>query len=341
MNELVSIIIPIYNMGEQLKKSIKSILNQDYSNYEVLLIDDGSEDNSFQICKEIAENNPRVKCYHTENQGSGPARNVGIQNASGKYAYFPDADDWLAPNAISSCVSAMENFHCDLLVFGFKILNQKGKQIKEKVYSNKRYMASVLKNNYVNCMDMTAKNGIQGAPWNKFFRLSVIREFGIEYPSLRRHQDEGFISRYMCHANSICFISDIYYSYYANTQQLEWKKYPIDYIDAVIGLYNVRKDTILTWNSNDIETHNLVHRSYICSVIKALELSFSPKFNFKTIKSHLSWMKDVLEKSNILEVPKVKLGIYQKILFNLIANRMLNLVYIVIGFKVKLYDVFR
>ena len=328
-------------MGDQLKKSIKSILNQDYSNYEVLLIDDGSQDNSLDICREIANNDSRVKYYHTVNQGSGPARNFGIVKASGKYLYFPDADDWMEPTTISRCVSVMENENSDLLVFGFRVFNQDGNLVKEKIYNNKQYSASDLKSNYADCMDMTGKLAIQGAPWNKFFKQSIIKEFGIEYPSLRRHQDEGFISRYMCHVNSVSFISDVFYTYYENTQRLEWKKYPIDYIDAVIGLYNVRKNTILTWNPNDLKTHNFVYRSYLCGVVKALELSFSPKFNFQTIQHHLMWMRDVLDKSNFFGVPKVKLGMYQKIVYSLIANRMLKLAYLAIYFKVKLYALFR
>ena len=109
MDELVSIIIPIYNAEESLSGSIHSILAQDYENIEVILVDDGSRDNSLQICKNIASTDPRVQVIHTHNQGSGPARNVGIDHASGRYAYFPDADDTLAPHAISVMVQAMHS----------------------------------------------------------------------------------------------------------------------------------------------------------------------------------------------------------------------------------------
>ena len=82
---------------------------------------------------------------------------------------------------------------------------------------------------------------IQGAPWNKFFDLTVIKKFKIFYPSLRRHQDEGFIARYVDKASRITFSNEILYTYYVNNLQKQWDKYPVDYIEAVNGLFNERK----------------------------------------------------------------------------------------------------
>ena len=104
MKPLVSIVIPIYNMGDSIESCVKSVLNQDYDNYEVILVDDGSKDNSLEVCNKIAATSALVKVIHTENRGSGPARNTGIENASGRYIYFPDADDYIEPNTISRLV---------------------------------------------------------------------------------------------------------------------------------------------------------------------------------------------------------------------------------------------
>lgn len=336
MNELVSIIIPIYNAEKSISDSINSILKQNYKNIEVVLVDDGSKDNSLQICKDIAVTDARVKVIHTQNQGSGPARNTGIENASGRFAYFPDADDVLAPNAVSTMVEAMGNGKFDLVVFGFKQIGTRGNKIFQKKYSEAEYDAETLRQNYSECIGYTSKLAIQGAPWNKLFDMNVIKKHQISYPALRRHQDEGFIGRYMCYAKSVHFIPDVLYTYYMNDLKKEWQKYPVDYIDAVIGLNDVRQQTIVRWNLQDKKTQELMTNEYICNVVKALELSFSPKMNFRK-KERKEWMLEQIRRTDIAnaKIPSI-LGKYQKIIINLIKTKKYNTLYFALHIKITI-----
>ncbi len=336
MDDLVSIIVPIYNMESSIKRSVEALQNQDYAHLEIILVDDGSKDDTYLICKSIAMDDSRVKVIHTENQGSGPARNVGIQAAAGRYAYFPDADDYLESNAISKMVQGMCDGKYDLVVFGFKNVDQQGNITLKKDYEESDQFGDDIRKEYKEYMGYASKWGIQGAPWNKFFDLNKIKEYGIEYPALRRHQDEGFIGRYMCYVNRVHFIPCVLYSYYTNDQKKEWKKYPVDYIDAVIGLNNIRKETIYTWNKKDINTHEMLANEYICNVIKALELSFSPKMKFNR-SNRKQWIKNAINKSNIkdTQVPKVT-GKYQKIAIKLIVQNRITLLYYYLAFKVKI-----
>lgn len=336
MAELVSVIIPIYNAEKSISDSINSILQQDYKNIEVILVDDGSKDNSLQICKSIAETDPRVKVIHTQNQGSGPARNTGIENASGRFAYFPDADDILAPNAISIMVGAMKDSGVDLVVFGFEQIATRGNKIFQKKYSEAEFDAETLRQNYSECIGYTSKWAIQGAPWNKLFDMKVITEHQIRYPSLRRHQDEGFIGRYMCYAKMVHFIPDVLYTYYINDLKKEWQKYPVDYIDAVIGLYETRKETILKWNKEDIITRDMIEKEYICNVIKSMELSFSPKMKFSGA-DRKEWIKQAIDKSTIGEkvFPKRFNMLYPKMCLSLIRSKHLNAFYYLMKAKVR------
>lgn len=316
---LVSIVIPIYNMGISLSQSISSVLNQDYPNIEIILVDDGSTDNSLEIANGFAKKDSRINVIHTENRGSGPARNSGIDHATGKYIYFPDADDSIETDAISILVNSIEQTpHCDLLVFGYKNLNSKNKIISVKKYPDIVYDSKTLRNSYSECMTTVRSLSIQGAPWNKFFNLELIKENNIRFPSLRRHQDEGFICRYMCHSKRVRFISKVLYTYKMNDIQKTWSKYPIDYIEAVVGLYKIRQDTILKWNKEDILTHELVRKEYICFVIKALELAFSPKVKKEGIPK-LKYINYCIDKSDIshITMPKI-LGKYQRIAMRLL-----------------------
>lgn len=316
---LVSVIVPVYNMGHIAERCLRNLLKQDYKNLEFIFIDDGSNDNSLDVCKQIALEDGRVKVYHTENQGSGPARNLGMSRASGEWVYFPDADDFLNRDSISILIEKINNQpNVDLLVFGFYEINDSGKILQTHSYPDKSYDAIKLRNDYSKCMGMSMPLGIQGAPWNKLFNMSVIKAHNIEFPSLLRHQDEGFISRYMCFVKKIIFISDVLYSYVVNDIRKTWNKYPMDYYSAVIGLYQIRKDTILKWNPADVITHELVLKEYICNIIKSLELAFSPKIKNANI-SKINYIKTILKTSGLLshKIPP-QLGIYQSIILSIL-----------------------
>ena len=332
--ELVSIVVPIYNMGNTLERCVNSLLYQSYSNIEILLIDDGSTDNSLEICNELKKKDSRILVYHTENRGSGPARNTGIEKANGRYIYFPDADDKLEKDSISILVSAMKKGSFDMVVFGYKSIDVKGNIYLEKQYPNMIKKGEEVRKDYSDYVLSTRKYGIQGAPWNKFFDLNIVKKYSIKYPELRRHQDEGFISSYVCHTKEIRFINDVLYSHYLNDLKKEWDKYPVDYVDAVIGLYKIRQETILAWNNEDKKTREIVEHEYICNIIKALELSYSPKMKFNR-KERLKWIKKQIEKSQILKVVMpLSLGRYQKILFILLKKQYIFVAMLIMHIKI-------
>jgi glycosyltransferase involved in cell wall biosynthesis len=333
----VSIVVPVYNMGSKIEICVGSLREQTYSSIEIILVDDGSKDDSFVKCQELQNKYSRIRVFHTVNQGSGAARNYGIEKADGDYIYFPDADDYLEPNAIEILVQTMERTNSDLVVFGYKNVNNKGQLISTKTYQTSNHDAAAARKDYSNYYGMDMPWSIQGAPWNKFFKLSLIKENSIEYPALRRHQDDAFIARYVAHIQEIAYISDVLYTYYVSDLNHEWDKYPKDYIDAVIGLYEDRKINLLRWNNDDKKIHELILGEYICNVIKALELSFSPKFGFINKRERLAWMDSQITRSGILKnkLPKC-LPMYQRFTIFLIKKVKSSFYYHFLHFKVLL-----
>ncbi len=334
MKELVSIVVPIYNMGASIEKCVESVLKQNYKNLEIILVDDGSTDDTLARCEALALKDNRVFVYHTENRGSGPARNYGIEHATGRYIFFPDADDYLETDAISVMVDAMQGGKFDLVVFGYKKRNQKGIDIQSKQYKELALEGVAIRMDYSDYANALQSKAIQGAPWNKFFDLRVIQENKIEYPALRRHQDEGFIARYMCYAKHVHFIEAVLYVHYVNDLKKEWQKYPVDYIDAVIGLYETRKDTILSWNVKDKLTHDIITHEYICKVIKSMELTFSPKHKLNALK-RAEMIKKYSQISGICDiyVPDT-LGQYQRIVLKLLRKKRYTILYMVLYAKI-------
>lgn len=295
---LVSIVVPVYNMGDSLEKCVNSLLSQTYQNIEIVLVDDGSTDDSYKRCLSLASLDGRVKVIHTNNQGSGPARNTGTQESSGEYIYYPDADDYLVPGAIERLVCMMNDSGADLIVFGFKTVDRNHREVVTTTYPNLVLDGDAVRNAYQNHLQMRSELGIQGAPWNKFFRAEIVHKEDVVFPALRRHQDEAFIARYVSHVDRVQFIEDVLYEYMENTLESTWKKYPLNYIDAVIGLYEERKRNVLIWNVNNIILKELVEKEYVCGVIRSLEITFSPKCHADKHK-RLEMQREIIEKSGL------------------------------------------
>lgn len=336
MEKLVSIIIPIYNMGSTIVNSVQSLLNQNYKLLEIILVDDGSTDDTYQKCQYLATQDNRIKVIHTNNQGSGPARNEGIMVAKGEYLYFPDADDLIDKEAISVLVSTIEKSDVDLVVFGYRQINQASKLLKEKKYSNCIQTGEFIRSDYSNYISTETVFSIQGAPWNKFFKAAIINKHKIQFPPLRRHQDECFISQYMCHVKTVQFIDKVLYTYTVNALGDEWRKYPVNYIDSVNSLYLNRTETILKWNKNNTSVVEKVYHEYICMFTKAMELSFAPKMQFNP-KKRYNWISEQVHKSYLKNIyPPHTLRIYHKLLFRLFLSNNITLAILCMNLKISL-----
>ncbi|WP_024867331.1 glycosyltransferase family 2 protein [Butyrivibrio sp. FCS014] len=119
MEPIVSIVIPVYNVEATLGRCIKSVVNQTYRNIEIILVDDGSQDKSGDICDKWKLCDDRIKVIHKANAGLGEARNTGIDNASGKYIMFCDSDDFMHASSVEKCVLFAEKNSADIVHFGF------------------------------------------------------------------------------------------------------------------------------------------------------------------------------------------------------------------------------
>lgn len=144
-NPMISLIVPVYNAEEYLDDAVKSVWDQSFANWELLLIDDGSTDKSGEICDQFAEADHRIKVFHTENGGYNRARNIGIENASGEWVMFLDSDDYLAPDALQHMVDWSER--SDLVMALYQttpVHTREDKGIKELHVETLRKLSDVL-----------------------------------------------------------------------------------------------------------------------------------------------------------------------------------------------------
>ena len=119
-NVCVSIIMPVYNVEKYLKRAVNSVLSQKFSDFEIILSDDGSIDNSGRICDELAEQNRRITAIHKENGGVSSARNAALKIARGEYVYFMDPDDYLVGELLEENIGIAQKYGCDQVIFSFR-----------------------------------------------------------------------------------------------------------------------------------------------------------------------------------------------------------------------------
>lgn len=164
----ISVIIPVYNVETYLKQSIDSILNQTYQNYEVILIDDGSTDDSSQICDLYAKVNDKISVIHTQNQGLSAARNLGTKKAQGDYIFYLDSDDYVKENILERMVCFVEKYDADI-VCGNYIYTYPDKTdiaiIEEKEYE--------IFDNYSAMQELIKGEKIQNFAWGKLIKREI------------------------------------------------------------------------------------------------------------------------------------------------------------------------
>ncbi len=286
-----SIIIPIYNASKYLRNTLDSIVNQNYDDYEVILVNDGSTDNSLDICNEYKEKYANFKVITIENSGAGIARNKGIKEAKGEFLYFPDSDDILVEDAFSKIEEVINSKKSDLYVFAFYKGYRDSNELKLEKYEDNYLESDEVRSHYEMYME---KSGIyiQGAPWNKVFRRDIINKYNVEYPSLKRHQDECFIVRYMAHTKNVLISKEPIYVYYLNRLYEESLKFPKNYYEIKTDYFNLFMDVTKDWSKeNNIELY--LKYNFVMTCDRLFQLIFSKKWDFKR-KERISYIKKVL-----------------------------------------------
>lgn len=205
MKELISIIIPIYNTGHLLYKCLNSIKKQDYHKYEVILVDDGSTDNSYEICKEYARCDSRFKLYHIKNSGQSIARNYGVTKSSGKYITFIDSDDFIANNYLRKLYNLIKKYSADISMVAIKQISlgykvKKKQTNKELVITGKKAVSNIL-----------YQKGMDTSPCAILLPRAIVSKY--PFPEGRYHEDDFTTYKYFLSANKVAVLKDTLYFY--------------------------------------------------------------------------------------------------------------------------------
>lgn len=230
--DLISIIIPIYNCEKYLEQCLNSVISQDYKNLEIILINDGSDDKSFQISENFRKKDNRIRLINQINQGQSAARNLGIKVANGKYVYFLDSDDWLSSNhTITEMHNVLLEKKANIVVAGYDLFHDKTKVFGYFNHSNKTYTYSPnewFEKEYTPGYDICFT-----VPWGSLYKATLLKN--IRFPVGKDGEDDMTTWKTYLKAKKICFK------------------------DSGLYMYRVDRDTSVTSTFKNAVTDNSIH----------------------------------------------------------------------------------
>lgn len=274
---IISIIIPIYNVEKYLKKCIDSITSQTYSNLEIILVDDGSPDNCGKICDEYAKIDKRIKVIHKQNGGLSDARNIGISLATGKYVLLVDSDDTICCDACEELLKVAINTSADMVAFKKRKIYEDGTEenstdtMQLKIYNNRQAYIELI---YGRDFEITA--------WSRFYKSDIIKS--VQFPVGVLSEDYATAHKFFMNSKKIVFYDKTIYNYLIRNNSIMGNMK----VNHIIDLYNISKDVYSFQIANFPEHKKKVLSLYINNLLKL--------YYFISIKEKNSDLNDILKK---------------------------------------------
>lgn len=310
MNSMISVIIPVYKVEQYLDRCVESIVNQSYSNIEIILVDDESPDLCPQLCDNWAVRDQRVKVLHKKNAGPGPARNSGLDVALGEYITFVDSDDYLALDALEVMLARIEQDQSELVVAQNVKVYPDGKQDPSAYYwlSDRK----ISRDEAIKMMGST-----QALPvyiWGKLYRRNIFQE--LRFKSLKCGEDVYALPSVIEQCNTVSLVSNITYYYFQRETSIVHNKSRDQVNDSIYAALYVSR---FLFDHGHIEEASRYYYSALCesyaySKDKAIRLLIENSYNNQE-RELLKKKMDGLTKKSVLAARHPKLYQLYKRLF--------------------------
>lgn len=264
----ISVIVPVYNSEKYLSDCIDSILNQTLKEIELILINDGSTDNSLQICKKKAAKDKRIKIISKKNEGQGYARNIGIDRAKGEFIAFVDSDDYIDKEAYEKMYEACKKYHADYCVTPFSL---KGdfKKNEIKIFDGKEIKNKILIDILGNYPQNTIGSVIGPSACTKLFNSKIIKDNKIKFISERQYSSEDniFNINYVLFSNRVVMYNINFY-HYRNVNDSYSHTYRDEYLKKINNMYMYIKYNLFKEKMSDKEklclNNNIMCQYLVC-----------------------------------------------------------------------------
>lgn len=301
-NPKLSIIVPIYNAEKYIDKCMRSIYAQSFTDYEIILVNDGSADKSAEICRKYQAEDSRVTYIEKENGGAGSARNAGMDAARGRYLAFPDVDDSFEPEMYAELYALADSGDYDVVFSGVKYYQQqpdgtlaysRTQNIKALAYTDKQQCRE-------NIMEFFPTTTIFDVPWNKLYKRSIVTENSIRFTDIRRCQDAVFnIDFYNC-INSAASVDKAYYNYMENTVADVRRKFPKNYIDIIIYYHTHLMDILREWGVYDGDIRVHYDSSFVLVIYDCADRYDNPLWGLGS-EQQQEYIEDILNRKEVTD----------------------------------------
>lgn len=332
MEVKVSVIMPIYNAEKYLTKSIESMLKQTLKEFELILVNDGSKDNSLMICQEFEAKDKRIKVVDKENEGACIARNTGIKLANGEYIQLVDADDYVENNMLEEQYNLAKKTNAEVVMCGMKydVYKKNGQfeisesHYKDLILENQRDIKPIFMDLFDNLLFNYTHNKLYNTKFLKDNKLKFIEWLPID-------QDTNFNIDVFKKLNGLTISSKSYYHYVKTFEETIVNRYHANKFKVRTFRYDRLKQMLIDWDIYDEENKRKLASMYIHHVIECFEI-----FNHKKCDLSLSKKKKEIEK--ILDTDQVKEcmnildrtnSFYTNILFKYMKNKYVSGIYLI------------
>lgn len=338
---ILSIIVPVYNVERYLNRCMETLVNQTLENIEIVLVDDGSEDESGGICENWAEKDNRIKVIHKKNEGLGFARNSGLAIASGIYVGYVDSDDYIAIDAFERVVKRLEETNADVCYYGCIDVRGDGKSYgnppEKLLYKDDETM------DYVRKIlgpkpDSTERLFGGVSAWSGIARLEFIRNNNILFPSERECLCEDvFYNLNIClKANAIAIEPTCLY-YYCHNQNSLTMSYRKDRFEAALRMYEDLKKTFAD-NVSDPDIEERTKRAFMQNLIVCIkqEIVYKDINGKNCMRDNLRKMcEDAAVKEVLNMYPINAMKMRQRLFFNAVKKKWIFMIYCLMNIRIK------
>lgn len=307
----VSIIIPVYNVKEYFDFCMQSIVDQTYSNIEIIIVDDGSNDGTQYLCDQWANKDNRIVVFHKENEGTHSARNLGLEKASGDYVSFIDPDDWLDKNTVETCVCEIEKNQLDVVRFNYiKEFNNSSEKrnntlLQEKVYTGED--CTTIQRQILGLINEEKKHpenlNFLASVCFAFYKKYTIDKFNIRFKSLKEigsFEDGLFNFEYFFHVKKFKFLNKYFYHYRKTNTQSATSNYRENFLQKQLLLFSILKNLI---DNNNMDERFLVAYNNRVA-LSSMELCFNVFKRESTFISKYNEIKQIIKNDIYLQALK-------------------------------------
>lgn len=331
-NNKVSIIVPVYNTSDYLTRCLDSILSQTYSNWELIIIDDGSKDNSLNICNEYASKNKQITVLSQVNSGVSSARNRGIEVSTGEFITFIDSDDWISPDYLEMLINKQQETNSDIVVGNLSIVDE---EINKSIpFPSENLLLT--REEFLKLFGKLYSETLISGPCVKLYSSDIIKNHSIQFdPNRNLGEDLIFNLEYLTFCNRLCFFSQVIYFYRSVYNFSLSHKFNLNKTEIQYALYKNVLEFCKKQGCLDVTNQKYINTSFFRQTYIQMQNIILSDLKTKEKKQYILTIIDRFLPNSLLNQIEI-VSIHNTLVVFLVRHRFINLLSVLVHFKDKL-----